>query len=158
MSEETSIKNVEAPKPPSAYKVLPSEFGLAEHQIRQHVATIRAGVPFSAVKDDPATWAHLASKLTDGDIIHIRTKDCAYYARLYVTRVHKQAAKTRVLEYHDFGDTNATIGPSEYMVEWAGAHKWRVVRSTDRTVIEYGFGTRTEADEHAKILTKQLAA
>lgn len=148
MSEETQ-------KTP--YKVMPSEFGLAEHQIRQHCATIRAGVPFSAIKDNPAAWTHTASRLADGDIIHVRTRDSAYYARLYVTNVHKQAAKVQVLEYVEFAKPSVEA-PKEYFVEWAGRHKWRVVRSSDRTVMEHGFGSEAEASEHAAELASKIAA
>ena len=149
MSEETKDNPV--------YKVLPSEFGLIEHQIRQHVVTVRAGVPFSAVRDNPATWAHIASRLADGDIIHVRTKDSAYYARLYVLTVHKQAAKVHVLEYTQFPKP-AITGPNEYVVEWGGRHKWRILRTSDRTVMEFGFGSEAEAIEHANELNKKFAA
>jgi hypothetical protein len=151
MSDETSKKAE------PIYKVLPSEFGLAEHQIRQHCVTARAGTPFEAFRSNPATWAHIAGKLSDGDIIHVRTRDCAYYARLYVLTVHKQAAKVHVLEYLECPRAVIT-GPNEYIVEWGGRHKWRVMRTSDRAVMEHGFASEAEAVAHANELNKQLAA
>jgi hypothetical protein len=148
MSEQTSeVKHT--------YKVLPGDFKGAEFELKQYAVKIRAGVAFDAIKDNPATWAHIAGKLADGDIIHVRTEDRAYYARLIVLTVQKQAAKVHVLEYHELPKGAV---PKEYIVAFGGRHKWRVLRAADKVVMEHGFATQEEAAAHADELSKKLAA
>jgi hypothetical protein len=145
---------VVAPKP--THKILPHDFRGADFDIKQYSVNIRAGVPFDVIKDNPSTWAHVANKLADGDVIHVRTEDRAYYARLLVLSVTKQSAKTYVLEYHDL--PRGVAVPKGYVAAWGGREKWRVMRVADNAVMASGFPTEAEAAAHAEQIAKSLAA
>jgi hypothetical protein len=129
-------------------KVLPARFSLATHVVNEWSVVAEAGTTFEQIKDDPAYWAHVANKLRAADIIHVRSDDSAYYARLYVRSVEKMAANVIVLEFHDFSnlvEMPASID-AEYRVEWAGPHhKFRVVRLKDNMAVQTGFLTKEAA-------------
>jgi hypothetical protein len=148
MSDETQVARI--------YKVLPSEFKAAEFDIKQYSAIVPAGTQFQALVENPASWAHVARDLAEDDIIHIRTKDHAWYGRVYVLKVEKQTAKVHPIEYHEFPKGAAV--PPEYFVEFGGRHKWRIVRTSDRTVIEHSFSSEADAAARANEISKKLAA
>ena len=138
------------------YKVQDHEFQPAEFVIAEQSVKVRSGVPFSALRDDPASWVHVAKRMSEGSILHITTTDHAWYARAYVTTVHSQAAKIHVLEYAEFAQP--VEAPKGYTVEWGGAHKWLVRRLSDNQVMEHGFKTEADAVAYADELLKKLAA
>jgi hypothetical protein len=147
MSEDTQV---------STFKILPSQFQVAEFAIKQYAVKLPPGTSFDAIRDKPEAWAHIAVNLAEDDIIHVSTKDRAFYARVYVLSVQKQAAKVHVLEYHELPKGEAV--PPQYRVEFGGRHKWRVMRNSDNAVMEHGFGSEADAAEHAATLGKKLAA
>jgi hypothetical protein len=145
----------------SKKKIHPSRLKLVAHVVNDWSVVAEAGTPYEAVRDDPAYWAHIASKLRPGDIIHVRTDDSAYYARLYVRAAEKLAARVIELEFKDFSKLSAETLPAgnEFEVEWAGPHhKYRIVRTKDRVAVQTGFDNKERAIEAMVTHVKTMAA
>lgn len=150
MSEDTQVKS---------YKVLPSEFSEARYTTNRWSITARAGTPYEAILGDPAYWAHIATKLKQCDIIEVHAQDRSYYAELYVLAAESKSARVAELCAVTLDNSPTVTLPSNYDVEWAGPHhKWRVIRISDKTVIEKGFASEADARLHAVQTNKKLAA
>lgn len=145
----------------SKNKLLPSRLQVASHVVNEWSAVAEAGVPYDHIRDDPAYWAHIASKLRPGDIVHVRADDSAFYARLYVRSAERTAARMIELEYKDFSKLGEVpkSQSAEFEVEWAGPHhKWRVVRVKDKTPVQTGFDNKERAIEAMVNHAKAMAA
>ena len=160
MAEEVQVK-AEAVQA-KTYKVMPSEFTEARFKTNIWAMTAKAGTPYEAIKNDTAYWAHIMSggkHPQPNDIIQVHAEDMSFYAELYVVSVDTKAARVRELRYIPLDNTPLKVIPPEYDVEWAGPHhRWRVVRVSDKSVIEKGFASEAEARLHAIQTNKKIAA
>lgn len=124
----------------------PSRFKLAEQVVNTHCIVVENGVSFEAMKD-PAYWAHVARQLRPGDEIKVRTDDGAYAALLYVKDVSHQAARVVPVWHIDLSKAETLPTNEEYQVAYAGPHhKWRIVRKSDKAIIQHGFESEQAAN------------
>jgi hypothetical protein len=139
-------------------KVHPTRFKTAEHVVREWSVVAEAGTKFEELSN-PGYWSHVAKLLSPGNIIHIHTDDCTFYARLYVKDVAPLSARVVPLEHLDLTVVERLEAPEEYEVEWAGPHhKHRIIRKKDRAVIQPGFESREAALAAMASHVRQMAA
>lgn len=133
--------------------LLPSHLHDAEYARQSFMARPAAGTPPVALLD-PAWWAHVAARFTPGDRIEVLALDGSYDLELRVIGIGHNWLRVRVLRSWpeaalDVGAMSPdAVRPAEAFIEWGGpAHKWRTVRSRDKSVIAHGFETREAAEQ-----------
>lgn len=106
----------------------------------------------------PSYYAHVTQRLKPGDRLEISAEDYTWFAELYVLSVAKVSAKVALLRYVVLTKRSEDLPeqvqeqPSlpdhpDYVIKWAGANKFRVVRKEDRAVLQSGFQLADEARE-----------
>lgn len=136
-----------------------SRFKSAEHVREVWDVVPDTGTPFEALLQ-PDYWVHIAKYLKPWSRIEVRAEDGSYFAELIVRESGRLFAVVDVLRKVELGKakTPAVTDP-EFTVEYAGPHhKWRVIRSKDKTVMEKGFETKEAAELWRLNHNKALAA
>lgn len=130
-----------------------SNFQLAEHARYVYRAGVPAGVPSDRLKDADY-WVHHARKLKAGFLIEAVAQDGKWFAELYVRKVDKDGAHCTMLRCVSLEEKAPAA--AEFRVAFGGAHKWRVVRTSDNHVVHHGEPTEADAqrwlDEHLMTL------
>jgi hypothetical protein len=108
-------------------------------------AVVPAGTPVDALTGEKL-WSNVADKFHEGDQIHVRTDDGAYYSRLFVRAASRTWVKLAVLELHMFsGGAEHPARTREHAVKYLGAHlKWCAIRLADGSVISPAPGFESE--------------
>lgn len=105
--------------------------------------------PAAATIDDvcqPSFWLHSAAKLRRMDIIEVLPEDEAWYAELLVIRIGIGTAKVKVLNHAVIDEVGEEPADFTTEISWGGpAHKYRVVRKSDKHVISYGHESKAAA-------------
>lgn len=115
-------------------------------------------VPFEDV-ENPSYWAHVAQKLRPMDRIEVFREDGTEWAELLVVMTDRVSAKVVVLNRVALERAAVEDSDPQYRIEWAGPHhKFRVVRVSDKEVIQSGFDSRDLAQMSLREYTKALAA
>lgn len=124
-------------------------------------------VPAETTPDDllnPEFWTHVATNLRPHSRIMVDREDGAWTATLFVRSATRLSAVVAVEHFVEFGGRQAhpsEPGADDYEIGWGGpAHKHRVIRKSDRQVMEKGFETPEAAAKWLKdyILTLATAA
>lgn len=110
----------------------------AEHYFSPYAVVLPAADTLEeALK--PEYWAHVASKLRQGDTIRIMPEDGSYYAEALVRATGTGFAKVELLRHIPFDETDADQVPDTIEVKWGGPHdKWRIIRRSDGHVLARG--------------------
>lgn len=117
------------------------------HEVGHHVLTWFHATQGSL--DDvlrPEYWSHVASQLRPHHRIVVDAWDGTWTATLFVRAATKTDAVVALMSKADMGEP---VQPSVdgYRVGWGGPHhKHRVVRESDKAVIEHGFDTAEAAE------------
>lgn len=115
-------------------------------------------VPFEDL-ENPAFWAHVVRKLRVMDRIEVYREDGTEWAELLVTLTDRVSAKVVVLNRVSLEKAIAEDVDPEYAIGWAGPHhKYRVVRISDKQVVQAGFASADAAQKWLAEYTKALAA
>lgn len=142
-------------------KILEKSFSQADYARQSFVARPAAGTPISDVMSNDY-WSHVARKINPHDIIEVVPEDGAYYAKLLVLGRGNLWVKVYQLEYVEIEANTEKVGESDikkFDVAFAGPHdKWRVVRKTDKLVVEKNFQSREDAEKWLGEHIKELAA
>ena len=94
---------------------------------------------------EPDYWTH-CKMLKAKDRIEAVAKDGAWFADLLVMSAGQHGAKLKVLNYVDLVESKSEVASAdEFKVEFAGRHKWRVVRLQDHEVVHSGEDSRESA-------------
>ena len=105
---------------------------------------------------NPLAWVHVAKRLRAMDEIRAYPKDGAWYGRYLVLFADSVRVTIKELEYHSL--EGVTVEESDdYKVKWAGT-SFRVVRTTDNTVIKEGFARKEEATDWMRVNMRVKAA
>lgn len=129
----------------------PSGLGQAEHIRTIWAATAAFGVTREQI-ENPAYWAHVATKLRPKAKIEITAEDDSFYAEYLVTSCDKTWAKVLCLKYIDLTTSTVTKEQVEgitdsYSVEFRGPKKWSVLRKSDRSVLQEGLHSRDDGNK-----------
>lgn len=90
-------------------------------------------------------WTH-CKMLKAKDRIEAIAKDGTWFADLLVVNVGQQGAKLKVLHYVGLTENKQeAMSADGFKVEFAGRHKWRVVRLQDHEVMHSGEDSRESA-------------
>ena len=102
----------------------------------------------------PEFWAHHARSLNQWDKIEVRAEDGSYFAELLVTQVAETFARVETLSVHLLSNVRkSTVVDLE--VAWGGPnHKWRIIRKSDKAVVQAHFDSEQEAEAHKAELLK----
>lgn len=161
MAAKTAIEQEGQASKPRPSAILSNQIESADFVRGTHVARPARGVPAAALLD-PAFWAHVSQRFTIGDRIEVLPVDSAYDLDLRVIEVGRTWARVRVLRsWPDAALVGATAPALErpglaalgdgLVVEWGGpSHKYRIVRKTDRAVIQHGFVSEADAQAALK--------
>lgn len=120
---------------------------LAEYERAQFCVTIPPGVSLDSVLM-PEFWGHVADRFVGKEYakVECRAQDNKWYADLMVKRVDKQAVSMWVLGYSDLdAQASKPATADEYVVSFAPKQRWRVVRSSDGSVIHKDEATEADA-------------
>lgn len=144
-----------------------ARFGLAEHQRNVHLCTIEEGVDRQAVQE-PAFFAHVATRCRPYDEIIVRRDDGAIFARLLVLQAERTWLRTFVLEWHelttkDVAQTQTAMADkaaevlAQFDIKHKGPHKkWCVIRKQDAAIVREGEESKTSANtwlsEYLKVI------
>jgi len=134
-------------KEPRASKLTKSRFKLAEYEHNNWVATVESGASLEEVLK-PEYWAHIAREMRPFDHVEARAEDGAWWAHLLVTSCDTMWAKCHVLLHVELEDSmmEGSEPDDGLKVEWGNLHtKYRIIRKSDRAVLQDGFATRDDA-------------
>lgn len=138
-------------------KLSANRFALAEYKFNEWSVVLEYGVPFEDVFK-PEFWAHVARDLKAGDLIHVRTEDGSFYAKLYVRASDRLWAKVGTLEAVRFAD-DKPVDQEGLEVKWQiGKRCFAVVRKVDGQVIQSGFQIKEDAAAWMSDHNKKMAA
>lgn len=132
-----------------------NRFALAEYKFNEWAVVLEFGTPYESIFA-PDFWAHVAKDLKQGDIIHVRSEDHSFYARVYVRASDRLWAKVGEIEAVNF-DATQKAEESGLAVKWiVGKRSFAVVRQSDNQVIQGGFQIKEDAvawmnDHNAKM-------
>lgn len=119
-------------------------------------------LPFDAPYEDlfaPGYWSHIAEKLRPMDRIEVFREDGTEWAELLVTLTDRVSAKVIELNRVSLEKEDPVAVDPEYSIAWAGPHhKFRIIRLSDKEVVQPGFATAAEAQRWLHDYTKALAA
>ena len=148
--------------------ISPNRLRSAEYHRNVWSVTPEAFTPLSVVLA-PGFFTHVAAQFRVGDRVEVSPEDGVWYAELLVRSVSKLDAKFGVLLYRDFDESQPILVPDtdeaaplldddvitappepkwtgDYAVKWAGPKaKFRVMRPSDRSVLQDGFDTEADA-------------
>jgi len=134
----------------------PQTLKLAEHRRNQWSVVAPMGVtPERALEVD--YWVHCVNRIKEGDVVEMFAIDGSWYAQYVVDkvtptigirmwqvlladrRVVASEAAPAALAAEDRG------AESDYEVAFGGAHRWRVVRISDKAVVHKGEASEGDA-------------
>ena len=79
----------------------------------------------------PEYWAHVARRMRAGDRVEAVPDDRHYFAEFFVLAASSNWAKLVLLREVTIIKDNEQIVSEDFMVAFAGAHKWRVTRGDE---------------------------
>lgn len=108
--------------------------------------TAPAGATVEAMLN-PASWVHMARRLSPRDRIEVMPEDGAWMADFVVLYKDTVGASLFLLQKWDL--TKVTVeSKDDYFVKWQSpATKYAVFRASDKTVVKNGFETEAQAQE-----------
>lgn len=123
-------------------------FTLAEAARLVYRANVPPNVPMARLLD-PDYWAHVTPKLKPGFLIEALAQDGRWFAEFLVRKVdlEKHEVHCVLLRSNDFDSVPKTQDAAGYIVNFGGAHKWRIVRESDKQVIHHGEPSEADAKE-----------
>ena len=85
------------------------------------------------VKDmlDSDYWAHVASRIRAGDRIEAVPSDRHYFAEFFVVAASSNWVKLKLLREITLIKDNDTTRSGDFVIKFAGRHKWRVERGSE---------------------------
>lgn len=117
---------------------------LAETRRNAWSVEVPVGVSLSRVLE-PDYWTH-CKMIKAKDRIEAIAKDGVWFADLLVVNVGQHGARLKVLNFVDLTENKPeTLNAEGFKVEFAGRHKWRVVRLQDHEVVHSGEDSRESA-------------
>lgn len=135
-------------------KILPSSIKPAEYVRTVFVIAAKHGQEFEEFKN-PEAWAHVASELKIHDKVEIIAEDGTFYAEGIVTGLTKTTVKIHFYQHITLSAVVQQSKQSPYDIEFAGRHKWRIVRKSDEEIIQHGFDSKEAAQEEVNKLLAQ---
>ncbi len=135
-----------------------AHFDSAEFSERRVIARPQRGLPYEALFT-PQAWSHHAhSQLSPGDEIAVKPEDQSYYALLIVRSKNSNGISVSEIYKKDLSVSAALASDiEEVRIEFGGAHKWRVVRTSDNDVLSKGHPNEQEAFAWAASNRKKAA-
>ncbi|HFT5239561.1 TPA: hypothetical protein ACGTP8_000294 [Yersinia enterocolitica] len=127
-------------------KILPTLIKPSEYVRTVFSVTAKHGQSFEDFKD-PDSWAHVANTLRKFDRVEIVAEDGAFFAEGIVTKVTKVSAHINFFTHVELSKSADRLIEKEqpYTCEFAGKHKWRIIRSSDKEIVELGIETKEDA-------------
>lgn len=136
-------------------KILPTLIKPSEYVRTVFSVTAKHGQTFEDFKE-PDSWAHVANTLRKFDRVEITAEDGSFFAEGIVTKVTKVSAHIHFFTYVELSKTSDKPIEKEqaYTCEFAGKHKWRVIRTSDKEIVEIGIETKEDAQAKADKLNE----
>jgi hypothetical protein len=119
---------------------------------------------------NPETWAHVASKFTQGDEIVVVPQGMPFRAHLIVVDAGKVEAKVRLIDVTplnaapavepvEIAQNNSLEPDGPMFVKWnPGSKKYAIHRSTDKEKVHDGFAIKAESEAWAAQHALAMAA
>lgn len=139
--------------------ILSKNLKLADHVRQCYSACPAAGIEPAALLES-AYWVHVGSILRPGDKIEVMPEDGQWYAELIILNAGRFGAKVAFIrEPISLSGTDVEADNDEFEVRWSGPHsKFRVIRTSDKTVVKEGFQTKEEGETWLKSHMRAMAA
>lgn len=108
--------------------VLPTDFGLITHKVRQYSCTAPAGTVVEDISN-PEFWKHVAPQLQMGSEVRVLSEDYAWVAYGIVTFQHANSVKVTVTNHTIIDDVSYDTKaiPEKFVVKQRGVLKWCIV-------------------------------
>ena len=123
-------------------KINLANFKGAEYERTVWIANIAHGLTLEDVLSR-AYWSHVCAQMKPWDKVELRADDGTWYAEAIVLDCSRTWAQLHVICHEnltsaDVAQSQAEIETkmSDYLVKWAGAAKWRVIRKSDGAVLQ----------------------
>jgi hypothetical protein len=118
---------------------------LAEHERREFVGFVPHGVTIDDVLK-PSFWAHVAQRFVPfRTYIDVIAEDSSWVARLLVTGADRNWATVHKIYHHQLTENKQEEPESDFEVNFAPQQKWRIIRKSDREVIQKDIANKDEA-------------
>lgn len=126
--------------------ILPTLIKPAEYTRTVFSVTATHGQTIEDFKD-PEAWVHVTNILSKHDRIEVIAEDGTFFAEGIVTKVTKISAHIHFFTHVELGNSsNKPIEKEQaYSCEFAGKHKWRIIRASDKEIVELGIETKEDA-------------
>jgi hypothetical protein len=121
------------------------------HHIAEHGTTI----------DDvlkPEFFVHHAREVKVWNEIKVVAADGSFYLHLLVEAVADTGIYTSVIFSRQGASHIEQPDETDFRVEFGGAHKWRIVRTTDGAVLNKGIPNKAEADRLMAEMLQKVSA
>lgn len=128
---------------------------LAEHARNVWVATTERG-HFKEDFENPAYWAHIASKLRPWDHIEVRAEDGTFYAEYLVLACDRTWARVRNLSFVSLTDSDVSLSQAEkiigdYEIRFRGKKRFSVIRRSDNALLQENMHTESDAKKWLEV-------
>ncbi|EKN3611527.1 hypothetical protein NUG10_002555 [Yersinia enterocolitica] len=129
-------------------KILPTLIKPSEYVRTVFSVTAKHGQSFEDFKD-PDSWAHVANTLRKFDRVEIVAEDGSFFAEGIVTKVTKVSAHIHFFTHVELSKSAESSVKKDlaYNCEFAGPHKWRIIRISDQEIVEKGIETKEDAQD-----------
>jgi hypothetical protein len=127
-------------------KLIESRLKLAEYARSIHHVTPEPGTPLREMLK-PEYWAHVARKMKVGDRIEVDAEERTWFAELYVRGVTPTSVAVVIMRTVEFNkpESEEDAG-AEYSAKHAGRGVWRVIRNSDKAIVQDSFPTKEAAE------------
>lgn len=146
--KEATSEVLQHPKA-SVARLVGNRFALAEHAGNRFRATPPYGVTFEQIQN-PAYWAHIASRVKPGDIIDVLPEDMSFCAEMLVVSCNRLEVRVHT-KHHSIIEAPKPehmedAADPQFDVKWGGpVAKFRVIRKEDKKVVQDQFPTAGDA-------------
>ena len=125
----------------------------ADHVRNLYAISVPADVALKDLQDGKA-WTHVAAQLHRNDRVEVTRVDGAFYAEFHVLAASKNWAKVHLIRHVDLSKVEVGTSPESFHIKWGNDNtKFRIHRTTDKSVIKDGF----ESKEHAQAWIDEFA-
>lgn len=105
---------------------------------------------------NPAYWEWTVNKIRKDDWLFVRVADGAWRMMMAVTAAYEHGLAVEPLMVVDLADKTPVPKESAFEVSWGSQHqKWRVIRKSDRQIMQQDIETKADAIELLKRIERE---
>ena len=139
------------------YACKPANFKLVEAAHNTWHDDAEPGVVYDDILK-PEYWAHIARGVKVGDHIQVKAMDGTFFAWLMIEAVTGTGVFVSELLFRKEVGVVEQAVEGDFYVQWVrGDDRWRIVRASDKEVVDRGYPNKTTAEEAMNAMIKKVS-